>query len=151
MSKKIVITISIILVAIIAITFFSQSEKTDKSSKIKIEKLAKPNVPTNTSANHNVLVGVWYDESIKSPDGGKVVYEIISKDQQVFMQAVSFKGENLKVSDMPKINDGAFELKTNGEKYISVENPETSFKIDKHGDLYIFDHDKLVVKCNRIM
>ncbi|MBU1372188.1 MAG: hypothetical protein KKG25_00580 [Bacteroidetes bacterium] len=151
MSKKIIITVTVILVAVIAITFFSKSEKTNKISKNNIDTLTKTNLTIDTSANHNVLVGVWYDESIKSPDGGKVVYEIISKNQQIFMQAVSFKGENLKVSDMPKINDGASELKINGEEYISIENPNTSFKIDKHGDLYIFDIGKLVVKCSRIM
>lgn len=151
MSKKILITVTVILIAVIAITFFSKSEKTEKASKSKTDILTKSDEIVDTSANHNVLVGVWYDESIKSPDGGKVVYEIISTNHRIFMQAVSFKGENLKVSDMPKINDGASELKINGEEYVSLENPKTSFKIDKHGDLYVFDKGKLVVKCSRIM
>lgn len=55
------------------------------------------------ATNHNKLISFWYDESIKSSDGGKVAYEIIQKEDKFFIQPISFKGENLKVSDMPKI------------------------------------------------
>lgn len=147
MSKKIVVAIVIIFAIIIGVRLINQSDQPKKTKTKLTDSIAtvKP-VP-----NHNKLIGVWYDESIKSPDGGKVVYEIIAKDQQFFIQAVSFKGENLKVSDMPEINDGATELKAKDETYTSIENPKTSFKIDKHGDLYIFDAGKLMVKCSRIM
>lgn len=147
MSKKIVVAIVIIFAIIIGVRFINKSDQAKKTETKPIDSTATA-VP---AINHNKLIGVWYDESIKSPDGGKVVYEIIAKDEQFFIQAVSFKGENLKVSDMPEINDGATELKAKGEEYTSVENPKTSFKIDKHGDLYIFDAGKLMVKCSRIM
>lgn len=147
MSKKIIVTIVIIFAIIIGVRLINKSDSTKKTDTKQTDSIAT----VTPAPNHNKLIGVWYDESIKSPDGGKVAYEIIQKEDKFFIQPIAFKGENLKVSDMPEINDGASELKAKGEEYISVENPKTSFKIDQHGDLYIFDGGKLMVKCSRVM
>lgn len=103
------------------------------------------------SADSTYLLGVWYDEGIKTPEGANIAYQVITQQQRVFIQPVAFKGEKFQVSDQPVVTPGAAELKRNGNHYTSIESPEDAYEVDKDGNLLIFHEGKLVVSCKKIL
>jgi len=102
-------------------------------------------------ADSTYLLGVWYDEGIKTPEGANVAYQVITQQQRIFIQPIAFKGEKLQVSDQPVVTPNASELKRNGNHYTSIESPEDAYEVDKDGNLLIFHEGKLVVSCKKIM
>lgn len=103
------------------------------------------------SSDSTHLLGVWYDEGIKTPEGASVAYQVIMQQQRVFIQPIAFKGEKFQVSDQPVVQAGASELKRNGNHYVSLESPEDAYEVDKEGNLLIFHEGKLVVVCKKIL
>ncbi|WP_158825873.1 hypothetical protein [Mucilaginibacter lacusdianchii] len=107
--------------------------------------------PTSSETGH--LLGVWYDEAIKSPDGQNVAYEIVSnKDKQIFIQVITFTGTSITVNDIPPISATATALKKTGDMYMSKANANEYYKVDKKtGDLLIYDQSGLVATCKKIL
>lgn len=97
------------------------------------------------------LLGVWYDPSIKAPQGGKVAYQVISTGSETFIQPIVFTGTKLNVSEHPVISSSASKIQKTGNRYVSVDSPEIAYEVDKEGNLLIFDKDGLVVKCGNIL
>lgn len=106
---------------------------------------------TANTVDSTHLLGVWFDETIKSPEGGNVAYQVIAHQQRVFIQPIAFKGKKLQVSDQPVVSPYATELKKNGNYYVSLESPEDAYEVDKEGNLLIFHKGKLVVVCKKIL
>lgn len=121
----------------------------------------KPIVPLNrpdtsgmaapSAADSTHLLGVWFDETIKSPEGANVAYQVLAHQQRVFIQPIAFKGKKLQVSDQLAVSPYATELKKNGNYYVSLESPEDAYEVDKEGNLLIFHKGKLVVVCKKIL
>lgn len=107
--------------------------------------------PKAAPADTGKLVGVWYDESIKTEQGQQIAYEVISKGKKVYIQAITFNSNNLKVSDSPVIDSTATLLKRNGNVFINANSPNEIYKVDKAGNLLIYDQTGLVVKCKKVL
>lgn len=124
----------------------SKEESTKRIDKLDV-------VPkTNQSAtDSSQLLGVWYDEGIKTPEGANVAYQIIANDIKVFIQPIAFKGKKFQVSDQPVISSSATELKREGNHYVSIDSPEDAYEVDKDGNLLIFHEGKLIVVCKKIL
>lgn len=98
------------------------------------------------------LLGVWYDDAIKAPNGQSVAYEIVSdKQQQIFIQVITFTGTKITVNDIPPISPTATALKKTGDMYVSKSNAKEFYKVDKSGDLLIYDETGLVAQCKKIL
>jgi hypothetical protein len=97
------------------------------------------------------LVGAWHDEAIKSDKGEEIAYEVISSGHKVYIQAITFTGTNLTLNDTPPITPAASEIKKDGDKYVSVERPDESYKIDKEGNLELYDKGVLVATCKKLL
>lgn len=97
------------------------------------------------------LLGVWYDDKIKAPDGANIAYQVITDKNRVFIQPVAFKGKKLQVSDAPVIQPTATELIKQGDRYITKDSPEDSYLVDKDGNLLIYHNNELLVTCKKIL
>ncbi|MCJ8210413.1 hypothetical protein MUY27_11900 [Mucilaginibacter sp. RS28] len=118
-----------------------------KPAEDKIDTAKKVNaVKPNTH-----LEGVWFDEEIKTDKGEQIAYEIVTRGEQTFIQVVAFKGKKLNVPDSPDLSPDATELKKQGEKFVSKQNANERYEIDKSGDLLIYDESGLVVRCKKLL
>lgn len=140
--------LSFVALIVAATTSCDRSAKTDTKATDTIAKLpvTKPAV-----VDSGKLVGAWHDEAIKTDKGEEIAYEVISSGHKVYIQAITFTGKNLTLNDTPPITPAASEIKKNGDGYVSVERPDESYKIDKHGNLLLFDKGILVATCKRIL
>jgi hypothetical protein len=139
--------LSVIAVIIAAFASCNQSAKTDKTATdttLKAE--VKPAV-----VDSGKLVGAWHDEAIKTDKGEEIAYEVVSSGHKVYIQAITFTGKNLTLNDTPPISPSASEIKKEGDKYVSVERPDESYKIDKEGNLLIYDKGTLVATCKKLL
>ncbi|MDB5127545.1 hypothetical protein [Mucilaginibacter sp.] len=141
--------LSVIAVTIAAFASCNQSAKTDKApvatdTTLKAE--VKPAV-----VDSGKLVGAWHDEAIKSDKGEEIAYEVVSSGHKVYIQAITFTGKNLTLNDTPPISPSASEIKKEGDKYVSVERPDETYKIDKEGNLLIYDKGSLVATCKKLL
>ncbi|GAA4794983.1 hypothetical protein GCM10023231_24210 [Olivibacter ginsenosidimutans] len=132
-----------------------QQEPSSTATKQKTDTTSLPignkDVMNVATPDSTYLLGVWYDEEIKTPDGAKIAYQVITDKKRVVIQPVAFKGEKLQVSDQPVIQPTATELVKHGDRYISADSPEDSYVVDKAGNLLIYHHDKLLVTCKKIL
>ncbi|QJD94591.1 hypothetical protein HH214_01230 [Mucilaginibacter robiniae] len=119
---------------------------TATNTQPKPVEMSKP-APADTGR----LVGVWYDESIKTEQGQQIAYEVVSKGKKIYIQAITFNSNNLKVSDSPVIEPNATLLKRNGNVFINANSPNEIYKVDKAGNLLIYDQTGLVVKCKKVL
>ncbi len=137
--------------------FSCTQKQPPKASDVEDETIAVPNQPDTADqvvpmpADSAHLLGVWFDETIKSPEGANVAYQVIAQQQRVFIQPVAFKGKKLQVSDQPVVSPYATEIRKNGDHYVSLESPEDAYEVDKEGNLLIFHQGKLVVVCKKIL
>jgi hypothetical protein len=138
-------------VAMVAITACDNAAKTKPSaaSETKLPVAEVQPKPAVVDSGH--LIGVWHDEAIKSDKGEEIAYEVVSSGKKVYIQAITFTGTNLTVNDTPPISPSASEIKRVGDKYVSVERADEAYKIDKKGNLLIYDHDKLVAVCKKLL
>lgn len=113
--------------------------------------LAKSNTVVTMHADTGHLVGAWHDEAIKSDKGEEIAYEVISKGHKVYIQAITFKGKELTLNDAPPITASASEIRKDDDKYVGVNSPTEVYKIDKTGNLLIYDGETLVAICKRIL
>ncbi|WP_342644950.1 hypothetical protein [Mucilaginibacter sp. CSA2-8R] len=114
-----------------------------------IKPLAHPTAPAGVTGH---LLGVWYDEGLKTEQGQQIAYEIISYNGKVFIQPIAFAGKKLQVSDMPEINpESAVELKKSKGIYINVNEPNEIYKVDKKGNLLIYDKTGLIASFKKVM
>lgn len=120
----------------------TDAAKTDSTATVKTAPL---------KVDSGKLIGAWHDEAIKSDDGKEIAYEVISSGHKVYIQAITFTGTNLTLNDTPPITPAASEIKKEGDKYISVERPDESYKIDKEGNLELYDKGVLVATCKRLL
>lgn len=120
----------------------TDAAKTDSTATVKTAPL---------KVDSGKLIGAWHDEAIKSDDGKEIAYEVISSGHKVYIQAITFTGTNLTLNDTPPITPAASEIKKEGDKYISVERPDESYKIDKEGNLELYDKGILVATCKRLL
>lgn len=139
--------ISALVLLTIIIASCERSAKTDakKSDSTTAVKTAPMKVDSGK------LVGAWHDEAIKSDKGEEIAYEVISSGHKVYIQAITFTGTNLTLNDTPPITPSATEIKKEGDKYVSVERPDESYKIDKEGNLELYDKGILVATCKKIL
>jgi hypothetical protein len=133
------------LAIIVAVTACNRSAKTNSATA---DSTAKPKPMAVDSGN---LVGAWHDEAIKSDKGEEIAYEVVSRGHKVYVQAITFKGTNLKLNDTPPISPSASEIRKEGDGYVSVERPDESYKIDKEGNLLIYDKGILVATCKKLL
>lgn len=144
-----------LFIAIAAIAFIaacnSDGKKTGTADTTKKDTTAIVTPPMAVDSGH--LVGVWHDEAIKSDDGKQIAYEVVSSlnTQKIYIQAITFTGTDLKVNDTPPISPSATEIKKDGDHYVSVERPNEIYKVDKKGSLLIYDENKLVAVCGKIL
>jgi hypothetical protein len=111
--------------------------------------VAKTTAPANVTGH---LLGVWYDESLKTEQGQQIAYEIISYNGKVFIQPIAFTGKKLQVSDMPEIDpSSAVELKKSKGVYINANEPNEIYKVDKKGNLLIYDKTGLIASFKKVM
>lgn len=140
--------LAITAIAVISLASCDRAAKTDMKVTDTIAKLpvAKPAV-----VDSGKLVGAWHDEAIKTDKGEEIAYEVISSGHKVYIQAITFTGKNLTLNDTPPITPAASEIKKDGEGYVSVDRPDERYKIDKEGNLLLFDKGVLVATCKRIL
>jgi hypothetical protein len=141
----------LVIIAIVALSFAScsQSAKTDKAAVATDTTLKTEVKPAIVDSGK--LVGAWHDEAIKSDKGEEIAYEVVSSGHKVYIQAITFTGKNLTLNDTPPISPSASEIKKDGDKYVSVERPDETYKIDKEGNLLIYDKGTLVATCKKLL
>jgi hypothetical protein len=143
---------NILFTAITLLTTFSACDNQPKKEQEAKQATPKPVVvPAPVQKATGKLVGVWYDEQIKSEKGEQIAYVIIAKDKQIFIQAIAFPGTKLVVSDVPEIDPSATELKKTSNGYVNMMNDTELYKIDKAGNLLIYDQGELVMTCKKVM
>ncbi len=114
-----------------------------------IKPVTHPTAPAGVTGH---LLGVWYDETLKTEQGHQIAYEIISYNGKVFIQPIAFSGKKLQVSDMPEINpESAVELKKSKGVYINANEPNEIYKVDKKGNLLIYDKTGLIASFKKVM
>ncbi|MBD1386177.1 hypothetical protein IDJ75_12875 [Mucilaginibacter rigui] len=139
--------ISALVLLVITITSCDRSAKTttaktDSTAAVK---------PAPMKVDSGKLIGAWHDEAIKSDKGEEIAYEVVSSGHKVYIQAITFTGTDLTLNDTPPITPAATEIKKDGDKYVSVERPDESYKIDKEGNLELYDKGVLVATCKKIL
>jgi hypothetical protein len=143
---------NILFTAVTLLTIFSACDNQPKKEQEAKQTAPKPVVvPAPVQKATGKLVGVWYDEQIKSEKGEQIAYVIIAKDKQIFIQAIAFPGTKLVVSDVPEIDPSATELKKTSNGYVNMMNDTELYKIDKAGNLLIYDQGELVMTCKKVM
>lgn len=118
----------------------TDTAKADTTVKLK---------PAAADSGH--LVGVWHDETIKSDKGEQIAYEVVSSGKKIYIQAITFVGNDLKVNDTPPISPSATQIKKDGDHFVSVERPTETYKVDKKGNLLIYDNGELVAICKKLL
>jgi len=118
----------------------TDTAKTDTMAKLK---------PAAVDSGH--LVGVWHDETIKSDKGEQIAYEVVSSGKKIYIQAITFVGNDLKVNDTPPISPSASEIKKDGDHFTGVERPSETYKVDNKGNLLIYDNGELVAVCKKLL
>jgi hypothetical protein len=137
-------------VAMIAITACDNKEKAKQPAAAE----TKPTIeaqPKPAAVDSGHLIGVWHDETIKSDKGEEIAYEVVSSGKKIYIQAITFTGTNLTVNDTPPISPSASEIKRVGDKYVGVASADEVYKVDKKGNLLIYDKDKLVAVCKKLL
>jgi hypothetical protein len=132
-------------VAMIAITACDNKEKAKQLAAAE----TKPTIEAQPNSGH--LIGVWHDETIKSDKGEEIAYEVVSSGKKIYIQAITFTGTNLTVNDTPPISPSASEIKRVGDKYVGVASADEVYKVDEKGNLLIYDKDKLVAVCKKLL
>ena len=141
--------IKFILISLI-VTSIAACDSSPKPNAIKTD-TATTVKPVSVKPDSGKLVGAWHDEAIKSDKGEEIAYEVISSGHKVYIQAITFTGTNLTLNDTPPITPAASEIKKEGDKYISIERPDESYKIDKEGNLQLYDKSVLVATCKKLL
>lgn len=127
------------------------SDEEKKKPSADSTTMAKSNTVVTMHADTGHLVGAWHDEAIKSEDGKDIAYEVISKGNKVYIQAITFTGKELTLNDAPPITASASEIRKDGDKYVGVNSPTEIYKVDKTGNLLIYDGETLVAICKKIL
>jgi len=136
--------------AVLVITIASSCNRSAKTEAAKTDSTATVKTAP-MKVDSGKLVGAWHDEAIKSDKGEEIAYEVISSGHKVYIQAITFTGTNLTLNDTPPITPAASEIKKDGDKYVSVERPDESYKIDKEGNLELYDKGVLVATCKKLL
>jgi hypothetical protein len=139
-----------ILTLILFVAAFAACDRATKTDAVKTGSTTAVK-PAPMKVDSGKLVGAWHDEAIKSDKGEDIAYEVISSGHKVYIQAITFKGTNLTLNDTPPITPAATEIKKDGDKYVSVERPDESYKIDKEGNLELYDKGVLVATCKKLL
>ncbi|MDB5061909.1 MAG: hypothetical protein JWP67_1752 [Mucilaginibacter sp.] len=139
----------LLLAIVITIAACNSDTKTGSTTDTaKVDTTAK-HKPAAADSGH--LVGVWHDETIKSDKGEQIAYEVVSNGKKIYIQAITFVGNDLKVNDTPPISPSASEIKKDGDHFVSVERPTETYKVDKKGNLLIYDNAELVAICKKLL
>jgi hypothetical protein len=152
MRNKILLAIAAVIIILVIVKTCNHKEPATPKNTAAVK--PKPIQPQRkvSLADTGHLVGVWYDESIKTDQGQQVAYEVISKDHKTYMQAITFTGKNLQLSDTPVVDTTvATELKRSGSLFVNAHSPNEIYKVDKAGNLLIYDEHGLVAKCKKIL
>nr|WP_067059707.1 hypothetical protein [Mucilaginibacter sp. L294] len=136
--------------ALLVITVVSSCDRSTKTDAAKTDSTATVKTAP-MKVDSGKLVGAWHDEAIKSDKGEEIAYEVISSGHKVYIQAITFTGTDLTLNDTPPITPAATEIKKDGDKYVSVERPDESYKIDKEGNLELYDKGVLVATCKKLL
>lgn len=131
------------VVAGLAIASCKQHTSTNESAAVKKDTIVK------TDSTH--LIGVWLDQEIKTEKGEQVAYQLVSQGKKTFIQVITFTEKKLDIDDNPRIAPGASQLKTSGNKYISVDRPNEIYMVGKNGDLFIYDETGLIAQCKKLL
>jgi hypothetical protein len=131
------------VVAGLAIASCKQQTNTNTSTSVKKDTVVK------TDSTH--LIGVWLDQEIKTEKGEQVAYQLVSQGKKTFIQVITFTEKKLDIDDNPRIAPGASQLKTSGNKYISVDRPNEIYMVGKNGDLFIYDETGLIAQCKKLL
>jgi hypothetical protein len=144
----------IFIIAILLLTACDQKDNTPVGKAV-VKASPAPAAPTpkvaTAPAVTGSLLGVWYDESLKTEHGEQIAYEIISYEKRVFIQPIAFTGKKLQVSDMPELSPSATELRKSKGVYINVNQPNEIYKVDKTGNLLIYDQTGLLATFKKVL
>lgn len=149
-----------VIIAFVFVTSICACNQATKTTDTKTDSVAKADSAAKAEDAGVVgphlneagkLVGAWHDETIKSEKGEQIAYEVVTDGKKVYIQAITFVGTNLKLNDTPPITAAASEIVKDGDQYHSVERPAEVYKIDKNGDLLIYDGAELVAKCKKLI
>ncbi|WP_374949955.1 hypothetical protein [Mucilaginibacter sp.] len=129
----------------------SENNSAAKADSTRVDTTAQAVKPMAVDSGH--LVGVWHDEAIKSDKGDQIAYEVVSSlnTKKIYIQAITFTGTDLKLNDTPPISSSASEIKRDGDHFVSVERPGETYKVDKKGNLVIYDNGEIVAVCKKIL
>jgi hypothetical protein len=140
-----------LLLLAIVITIAACNSATKNGSTTDTTKADTIVKPKPAAADSGHLVGVWHDETIKSDKGEQIAYEVVSSGKKIYIQAITFVGTDLKVNDTPPISPSATEIKKDGDHFVSVERTTETYKVDKAGNLLIYDNKELVALCKKLL
>ena len=143
------VTSCFVLAATVIIVSCGGNTKTNNPDQPKADTAVKTLTSKLTGTGH--LISAWHDETIKTDKGEQIAYELVSHNNKLYIQAITFVGNDLKLDDIPPVSPSATEIKKQGDEYIGVERPEEKYKIDKAGDLQIYDSGQLVATCKKIL
>ena len=142
-----------LMIAAVVMAAFSACDNTAKTKPATNE--TKPVIaevqPKPAAVDSGHLIGAWHDEAIKSDKGEEIAYEVVSSGKKIYIQAITFTGTNLTLNDTPPITPSASEIKRVGDKYVGVANADEVYKVDEKGNLLIYDKDKLVAVCKKLL
>lgn len=136
------------------VAFTSCDSKPSSSQKAPEQSAGTPTaVETKSTATTDTtrLIGVWLDEALTWQKNQRVAYELISKNNKVYIQVITFAGKKLNVNDNPELSTTATELTKSGDKYISTDQPKAVYTFDKDGNMQVYDEKGLVMKCKRML
>lgn len=136
-------------IAMIAVTACDNKEKAKQPVAETKPVIAAQPKPAAVDSGH--LIGAWHDEAIKSDKGEEIAYEVVSSGKKIYIQAITFTGTNLTLNDTPPISPSASEIKRVGDKYVGVASADEVYKVDEKGNLLIYDKDKLVAVCKKLL
>ena len=139
-----------IMLITLTITAITACERSAQTTTVKADSAATAK-PQPMKVDSGKLVGAWHDEAIKSDKGEEIAYEVVNSGHKFYIQAITFTGTNLTLNDTPPITPAASEIKRVGDKYVSVERPDESYKIDKQGNLLLYDKGVLVATCKKLL
>ncbi|RYU90263.1 hypothetical protein EWM62_12090 [Mucilaginibacter terrigena] len=145
--KNIFTQTAVLAFLVISITACDRSAKTDAAKTDSAATVTTAPLKVDSGK----LVGAWHDEAIKSDKGEEIAYEVVSSGHKVYIQAITFTGKELILNDTPPISPSASEIRKEGDGYVSVERPDEGYKIDKQGNLLIYDKGILVATCKKIL
>ena len=143
--------IIIVVLGIIGLNIYSyhskHSKKTDDSQQFAISPTSENNTNiedgkskiNDEDEKYGRLIGVWPDYKIQKDVGFQVGYKfVLSNDGKLYFSSCDISEEKLEIGAKSKLLK-ITEIVWNGEEYVDLSLSDQRFRINKSGDLEIYD------------